>query len=354
MTVMLGIFAVAAVVDIVILLFTSHSSFIHTFNHYAGAGGYQKVVHAGAGKGIYPSDGGYSFKETLGAMFVWVGFTIWVFYGAYVSGEVRRAGDRKRMLTSLLGSGAIQTLFVLVSIIVFYKAVGQDFVISAAAGNQSVGVATFPYYAALATGSEALAVIIAIGFLFWALPVLAAGMYPIYRGFFVYSFERLLPPRMSRVNTKTHTPLYAIALMALLSIIDTAFNAFNANFSVALTLAELPSFFVIFFVAIAALVMPWRRPDLYKGSQADWKIAGIPVLPVAGALAAVFSAFLIVLPFFYQTQLGLNTHSWLPAATAIAPVAAVVIGIIWWYIARARNRARGINMDLMYKTIPPD
>ena len=38
-------------------------------------------------------------------MFVWVGFSIFVVYGAYIAGEVRRAGDRKRMLTSIVGSG---------------------------------------------------------------------------------------------------------------------------------------------------------------------------------------------------------------------------------------------------------
>jgi amino acid transporter len=148
--------------------------------------------------------------------------------------------------------------------------------------------------------------------------------------------------------------VYAIAITAFLAILDAAFNSFNANFSVALTLAELPGFFVMFFVAISALVMKRRRPQLYNGSQADWKIAGVPVLAVAGGLSIVISAGLIVLPFFYQTQLSLNSHSWLPAATAIAPVAAIVIGIIWWYIARARNRAHGIDLNLLYKTIPPD
>lgn len=354
MTISVSIFAVAAIIDIVILLFTSNSSFIHTFNHYAGAGGYQKVVHAGVGKGLYPSDGGYSFSQTLGAMFVWVGFSIWVFYGAYISGEVRRAGDRGRMLTSMVGSGVLQTLFIFVSIIAFYHAVGQDFAISAAAGNQSTGVATFPYYAALATGNSVLAVAVALCFLLWALPVLSAIIAPIPRGLFVYSFERLLPSWVSKVNPRTHTPVIAIAIAGFFALIAAAFDSFNGNFSVALTLAILPEFFVMFFVGIAAVVFRYRRRDLYQGSQADWKVFGIPVLSVCGAWSAVFVGGLIVLPFFYQSQLGLNTHAWLPAATAIAPVAVIVIGLVWWYIARARNRARGINMDLLYKTIPPD
>jgi hypothetical protein len=172
MTVMVGIFAVAAIVDIIILFATSSDSFVRTFDSYAGSGAYDDVVAAGAGQGLYPSEDGYSTSSTLGAMFVWVGFSIFVIYGAYIAGEVRRAGDRRRMLTSIGGSGVLQTLFLLVSIIAFYSAVGEEFAISAVAGNQDIGIASFPYYAALATGSPVLAVIVAVAFLLWAIPTL--------------------------------------------------------------------------------------------------------------------------------------------------------------------------------------
>jgi basic amino acid/polyamine antiporter, APA family len=354
MTVMVTVFGVAAIIDILVLLVTGHASFVHTFNRYSGAGAYQKVVQAGAGKGLYPSHGGYSGSQTLGAMFVWVGFTIWMFYGAYISGEVRRAGDRRRTLFSMVGSGAIQTIFLLVSLLVFYHVVGENFAISAAAGNQTTGIATFPYYAALATGNSVLAVAVAIGFLLWALPTLSAVMAPIQRGVFVYSFERLLPSWMSRVNPRTHTPLFAIAFMMIGTFATAAFDSFNANFAVALTIAGPPFFLTMFFVAISAVIMRRRRPDLYYGSPSDWNIWGAPVLMVAGALSLVIVAFFLVEPFFYQTQLGLNTHPWLPWATAIAPVAVVLIGMTWWYLARNALRSRGVDLDLLYKTIPPD
>ena len=64
----------------------------------------------------------------------------------------------------------LQTIFLLISIIVFYGAVGENFVISAVAGNQEVGIASFPYYAALATGHPVSPSLVALGFLFWAIP----------------------------------------------------------------------------------------------------------------------------------------------------------------------------------------
>lgn len=354
MTVMVAIFAVAAIIDIIILFATSDESFVRTFDSYAGAGAYEDVVAAGAGQGLYPSEDGYSTSSTFGAMFVWVGFSIFVIYGAYIAGEVRRAGDRRRMLTSIGGSGVLQTLFLLVSVVAFYGAVGEEFAISAVAGNQEVGIASFPYYAALATGSPVLAVLVALAFLLWAIPTLNVFMGVIQRGVFIYSFERLLPGSVSRVNARTHTPLVAVAIMGAFAIVAAAFFSYNENFSVALTLAILPSFVAMFVVGISATIMPWRRPDLYRGSPADWRVAGIPMLPLCGFLSVIVIGFFITLPFLYQDELGLTSRSWLPEATAIAPVAVILIGVVWWLLARRYHRSRGVDLDLLYRTIPPD
>jgi amino acid transporter len=354
MTIMLAIFTLAALVDVVILLFTSQSDFANTFNNAAGAGAYQKVVAAGAGKGLYPTEGGYSFSSTVGSMFYAIGWFIFMFWGTYIAGEVRKAGQRTRMLSAMVGGGVIQIVVVLVSLIAFYHAVGENFAISATAGNQTSGIASFPYYAALATGNSTLAVILAIGLMFWTIPLINIFLSVMQRGFFVYAFERLLPSWVASVNERTHTPLVAVAISAVLAILGSAFNAYNANFATALTLATFPSFIVILVVGISAVVMSRRRPDLFAGSPADWRVGGVPVLLVAGAFTIIVVGTFIVVPFFYQQQVGLAIHPWLPWATAIAPVALIAIGVVWWYIARVVNRSKGVNLDLIYKTIPPD
>jgi amino acid transporter len=142
--------------------------------------------------------------------------------------------------------------------------------------------------------------------------------------------------------------------MGAFAIIAAAFFSYNENFSVALTLAILPSFVAMFVVGISATIMPWRRPDLYRGSPADWRVAGIPMLPVCGFLSVIVIGFFITLPFLYQDELGLTSRSWLPEATAIAPVAVILIGVVWWLLARRYHRSRGVDLDLLYRTIPPD
>jgi hypothetical protein len=32
----------------------------------------------------------------------------------------------------------------------------------------------------------------------------------------------------------------------------------------------------------------------------------------------------------------------------------ILIGIVWWLLARRYHRSRGVDLDLLYRTIPPD
>jgi amino acid transporter len=241
-----------------------------------------------------------------------------------------------------------------IAIYAFYHAVGENFAISAAAGNQTAGVASFPYYAALATGNAPLAILIAIAFTLWTIPLVNLFLVVMQRCMFAWSFERLLPSWVGRVNQRTHTPVVSIAIVAVLAIIGCAFTAYNANFVTALTLATGPTFVMCFVVGISAVVMPYRRRALYEGSAADVRIAGVPLLVVAGVGTVIATGFFMVLPFFYAQQLGLTLYPWLPWAMGITPLVVIGIGIVWWYIARSVNASKGIDLNLIYKTIPPD
>ena len=355
MTACVIIFAIAATVDVLILVFTSRGAFVSRFNHLEGAHAYAKVVAAGAGSGLYPIHG-YSFKQTIGSTFFSVGYLIFMGFSMYIAVEVQRAGQRRRQLSTMLGGGTVQLLFLLLSLFAFYHAVGENFAISAAAGNQSAvgAVAAFPYYAALATGSPVIAIIIAIAFTLWTIPLINLFIIIMQRCMFAWSFERLLPAKVASVSARTHTPLVAILIAAILAIIGLAFSAYNAHFSTALTLATFPSFVMILVLGIAAVSMPWRRRNLYKGSAADMKLLGLPVLVVAGALSIIVMLFFMILPYFFEAQVGLTLYSWLPAAMAITPFVLIAIGVIWWLIARSVNANRGIDLNLLYKTIPPD
>ena len=123
MSILLLVAVAGFAIDILILLFTSYTSFIHTVNSVAGHNAYQKTVAAGKSQGIYPSQGGYSSSNTLGA--IYYAFTVTIFcFWTYMASEFKGAGRRKRQLSVMLGAGIGQGLLALIAIVVFLHTVG--------------------------------------------------------------------------------------------------------------------------------------------------------------------------------------------------------------------------------------
>jgi basic amino acid/polyamine antiporter, APA family len=110
-------------------------------------------------------------------------------------------------------------------------------------------------------------------------------------------------------------------------------------------LAEILTFFV---VAIAAIAFPFSRKALYEGSPIKKSIAGIPVLAIVGVLAlAVYALFFY--PLATNDTLGANTTTGWVATAIIAG-----IGILLYPISYLVNRARGVDLGLAFKQLPPE
>jgi len=103
-------------------------------------------------------------------------------------------------------------------------------------------------------------------------------------------------------------------------------------------------------IGIAAVLIKRRRPDLYKGSSAEWRVAGIEVLPVVGVLCALAGAAAIFLLFYFHENVGLQYTT----ATAVYIGSMFVVGALWWFGARALRQREGVDIGLAYKTIPPE
>jgi hypothetical protein len=89
---------------------------------------------------------------------------------------------------------------------------------------------------------------------------------------------------------------------------------------------------------------------LYKGSSAEWRIAGVEVLPITGFICSVVGAVAIFLLFYFADNLGLAKTK----ETGVYLVGMFVLGAVWWTVARTVRRGQGVDMDIVYKTIPPD
>src|SRR5207302_434953 len=70
-----------------------------------------------------------------------------------------------------------------------------------------------PYYnlmASIAANNPVFASLIAISFLFWNLPAMFPNTFMPVRTIFAWSFDRILPSKLSEVNERTHAPIAAI------------------------------------------------------------------------------------------------------------------------------------------------
>jgi amino acid transporter len=360
MRIVVILFLIAAagfLVDILVLLFTSNDSFKTTVDNAAGQGAYAHSVAVAEEAGVATSKEGYSATSTFGAIYTMLGVTLWVWWGTYTSAEFRGAGQRRREIGTIFGAGLGQGLALLFGILIFLNTVGADFFSGALSGGFEVGggsvsTAGYAYFGALVAGGKVLVALLSLAFIGWWVPLLYANQVQAGRSMFAWALDGLLPSWVATVNERRHTPLAAILAVFVLSSAAAAWVSFSSNFFAIFNTMQLFAYIPIILAGISALVLPRRRPELFRDSPADWKIAGVPVLAVAGAgcLAVGVLAFYLVLRF--HENLGITGGYF--TAMIIACLAVFPIAIVWYLVARALQRSSGVDLDLAYSAIPPD
>jgi amino acid transporter len=355
-TAMVLIAAAGFFVDILILLFTSHSHFINSVNSVAGADAYDKTVKAGASAGAYPDDG-YSTKMTIGAVYYALTISIYIYWGTYLSAEFKQGGQRRRQLSAMWGAGLGNLAILMLAIVIFMKTVGYDFFVSAFSGNldapgaaSGVGSAGYVYFAGLVASNTALVAILSFALLGWFMPACFTQAAMVQRAIMTWSFHGLLPKRFSSVDDRTHTPGVAILTTAIISTPLAVWIAYSDNFFQYFAIAAVSAYPSLVLIGITAMLIKRRRPDLYRGSSAEWRVGGIEVLPLVGLLCSFVGAAAIFLLFYFHTNVGLQYTT----ETAIYLVGMFAVAGAWWFGVREYRRRQGVDIGLAYKTIPPD
>ena len=95
--------------------------------------------------------------------------------------------------------------------------------------------------------------------------------------------------------------------------------------------------------------MVFRRPDLFKSSPANVRFAGVAILPIVAVLSMVVMAGLTYVVLTYP-QLGISAP-WVGFAFMGS---LIVIGLVIYGISRIIRTQQGINLDLIYRELPPE
>jgi APA family basic amino acid/polyamine antiporter len=354
-----GIASAGTLLAFVVLLFGSKSSFQHHFNDLSATFGgkgdsYNAVIDTAKAGDAHPSAFG---SATTPAIFVVMTFMIWNWWSVYLSGELKSASNRNRQMGIMFGALAWNVIGLIVGILLIYKVVGYQFMVAAnTAPNTAYVLPTGPFYhffASLVVNNDILTTIIVGSFLFWSLPAMVGNTFMPVRTVFAWSFDRLLPERFANVSDRFHSPVPAILLVMSLVTAMLAWSVVATTFQTLLALGVLAGIVCMAIVSVAAFTFPGRRPELYRGSPANMDVLGIPVLKVVSPLVLAVCAFLTWETLHYPALAlsGNASHRWyVPAFMA----GIVVVGLAIYYIARSVRASQGVDIDLVYRELPPD
>jgi basic amino acid/polyamine antiporter, APA family len=346
------------IVSILIVLATAlvqdQAGFITNFNNYASHLGTSdaaaKLGHSAAQGGFATS--GFDLGASALAVSVW-----WFIFGFtyatnYHAGEIR-TGRRTHFISMPGAAVFVIGLLVLMAVAYThfapYSFNGRLGFADPSAYGFSAGAPAYPEVSAIATGSTLWGGLIIIGFTVGLLVWLPQTMLLITRSIFAWSFDQLMPRRLSDLTERTHAPLTATILITILGIGSTAIYAFTTWFTQLSVLLGLEATLII--TAVSGIVLPYRQRELFEASSVGWRLGRIPVLSLVGAVSLV--CFLTV-TFVLLRDPGSGTS--LAHNPGKLELVVVVLGAATaiYYVARSVRRQQGIDLRRTYSEIPPD
>jgi APA family basic amino acid/polyamine antiporter len=339
-----------------VLLFKSQDGFVNSFNQFAGTitgepDTYSSVVDNARKEGVdtSPAFSLDNFWPTWAAI---CSLSLYSWLSIYISGEVRRAKDTTQVKAMSLAT-IVHIGIAVVLAIVFFNKFGHDFFIAInSLGEETYPFSAPPYYTfltSIAGGSTLLA---------WWLFITFAVAYPLLilpnitiavRTFFAWALDGILPSRFARVSSRTHAPNYAIGLTVILSILVLWWAVSNEEgFFEVLIEAVLLQLVTMILLGIAAVLLPYRRPDVWRSSATTRRFLGVPIVALAGGLVAIVLAGLFAVYMRYP-DLGIDKGHFFRDCAIILGAA-----LVTFFVARSARRRQGVDVDKLAAEIPPE
>ncbi|HUY08859.1 MAG TPA: APC family permease [Candidatus Dormibacteraeota bacterium] len=335
----------------VLLLTTGRAEFAHDITRFGG--NYAKIL-SDAHKAGYTGGGTFSLGETLLALplaFASFGYAV---VTAYAGGEVRspKSSGRNAMVYALVISGVVVAILLGLADRTF----GVNF-LGSATYLSNTAAKTYPfaapsfffYFVGMLTTSTPLLVVMSLSFIAAFVVALPVTFLIATRSIFAWSFDRILPDRLSDVSERTHSPLVANFVVLGAALIFLTIIVFvGGGFLQLLYTAGLAEILTFFVVAIAGIIFPFRRRALYESSPINFRWLGLPAISVTGVLSLIIYIFFFV-SLATQSALGANA-----TVGIIATVVIAAIGIVIFPISYALNRRRGVDLSLAFRELPPE
>lgn len=344
----------AFLLPVIVAIFQSKSGFISNFNDYAANLGTDNAagkLAASATKGGY-GPMGFDTETTLKSVTVFWYIFGFLYSSNYFAGEIRL--KKRTHLVSIPGAVAVSVVGIALLMIAYQSLTGYTFngwlgYADPAAYGFSAGVPAYPEIMSIASGTWVIGALIIIGFAVGLLIWLPQTMLLVSRSMFAWSFDRIMPARLSYVDSRTRSPVIAIAIVTLLAIGSTAIYAFTDWFTAISVLLGLSLTLLI--TALGGIVLPFRQKAMVENSPYGRRILGIPVLSLVAALSFVcFGTAVAAILWDPGSGASLSAN---PGKLKLCLLIYAVAFIIY-FISRAVRRSQGIDLSLTYRELPPE
>ncbi len=357
----IGLAALALV--FLVMLFGSRTGFASAFNQessnlFGAKNAYAQTFKDAGGSQVVPNLG---FSPIFGDTLLLIPFLcfwiLWPNWGATLYGEVRGASDFKRVMGGMMRGLWVTIVIAILFLLLASKFFGWQWFNAAnlnywdvvyGLGKSPIPVWSYPpLLASFYFHNSLISALIVLAFGAWFLGWAGTLFLSSTRVIFAAAFDRILPERVADVSEKRHVPVWALVLMLVPSIGVSALYAYTSTFYKFILDATLVIAVTFFGTAIAAMILPWRKKQLYENSAiARYKIAGIPLITVSGFITALFLGFNLW-KWFTDSNYAVNDHTSLWFMGGMYLLALVI-----YVVAKVYRKSQGIDLKAIYQEIP--
>jgi amino acid transporter len=366
----LSIFAIIAVAISFFSAFSIDSNAMNAALPALGTSS-KAIMDAATKAGYSPGKPDFSFTGLIALaglvsviLFQFIGFQ----FSSYIAGEVK-GNVRRTVMFAVIGA----LIFAVFMNSLYIDVLGNHFGFSLTnawgylywnTGNAPLnGQPPFTplLAAAVHPGVWPLWLIIALGNI--TLNVLLCPVYAIFlsRIVLAWALDRQIPEWFSAVNERTNAPVRVIVIAVLLGAVFYVLTFFGVSPASTIFFGVLLATLTWIMPGLNAVLLPYRRPDLFQLTNNTGKFLGLPRLVWCGILWLIFIVPVYLASFVWpliQSVLSFkNASDFLTYSNTSGIGLALIIiavGIIIYFVMKVINNSHGINTKMMFQELPPD
>jgi amino acid transporter len=293
-------------------------------------------------------------------------FNLWPNWGSTLYGEVRGASDYKRNFWGMAWAVIVTALLALVFFALIDKTMGWDFYMNANGAFWSnivygteVPIPVWPYpvqFATFLTSSRLLQLLVVLFVGMWWFGWSGTVFLSSTRVIFAAALDRMLPEWVSKIDERTRTPVNALLLMVVPSVLISILYAFNVlSFQTIVLDATLVIAVTFLGTAAAAILLPWRQKSIFDGSPIarfslpawlNWIVYGLFVVGAGYLIYRMYDYGMQVLAQ-WGDQTGL-TQAMIAVIAILSVVNAAVL--VYFVVFVGRKALAGEKLPLVVTT----